>query len=63
MMDRLTVVMSKTPSAVIRKEVQIGTDVAKFRSAQLAEHTWKNPPPIFTWARTQVTRVMVGWAQ
>lgn len=44
MMDRPTAVMTKTPSAVIMKEVQTGKDVAKFRSAQLAEHTRKNPP-------------------
>lgn len=60
MMDRFTLVMSKNLSAVITKEVQIGKAVAKFRSAQLAEHTRKNPPPIFTWACTQVKRVMVA---
>ena len=59
MMDRPTAVMTKNPSAVIMKEVQTGKDIAKFRSAQLAEHTQKNPPLIFTWARTQVTRVTV----
>lgn len=36
------------------KEVQIGKDVAQFRSAQLADHTGKNPPLIsFTWVCTR----------